>query len=53
MTNYDYLSLEKAFEYAVLEYPFSFWQYGQDCSKIPNEASSLEAALKYLLVQTR
>ena len=26
--SYTYLSLGEAFEYAVLEYPFSFWQYG-------------------------
>lgn len=47
--DYDYLSLEQAFEYAVLEYSFSFWQYGHDCEKIPNESASLEEALDYLL----
>ncbi len=28
-------SLEKAFEYAVLEYPFSFWQWGSKCEDLP------------------
>ncbi len=28
-------SLEKAFEYAVLEYDFSFWQSGTNCQDIP------------------
>ncbi len=35
---FDYLdnSLEKAFEYAVLEYPFSFWQWGHSCEDLPH-----------------
>ncbi len=28
-------SLEAAFEYAVLEYPFSFWQWGSKCEDLP------------------
>src|ERR1700742_1589762 len=28
-------SVGKAFEYAVLEYPFAFWQYHGDCDNIP------------------
>ena len=32
----------QAFEYAVLEYTFSFWQYGHDCSLIPQNPSPLE-----------
>lgn len=27
----SYLTFEEAFEYAVLEYPFSFWQWGASC----------------------
>jgi len=46
---FNYLSLGEAYEYAVLEYPFSFWQYGWDCSKVPNENASLEAHIDYLL----
>lgn len=34
---------EKAFEYAVLEYPFSFWQFGdQDGDAIPKEGATVE-----------
>lgn len=34
---------EKAFEYAVLEYPFSFWQFGdQDGDAIPGEGATVE-----------
>lgn len=29
-------SLEKAFEYAVLEYSFGFWQSGHSCATFPN-----------------
>lgn len=38
---FDYFgSLEKAFEYWVLEYPFSFWQIGSTpCDKIPTNRS--------------
>lgn len=47
--SYNYLSLEKAFELTVLEYPFSFWQYGQSCDKIPNSDASIEELTEYLL----
>jgi hypothetical protein len=43
---YTYLTLEEAFEYAVLEYPFSFWQWGHDCSKIPAADAPLEVVLE-------
>lgn len=46
---YDYLSFESAFEYTVLEYPFSFWQYGQSCDKIPGQDASIEELTEYLL----
>ncbi|MEL6863080.1 MAG: S28 family serine protease [Bacteroidota bacterium] len=46
---YDYLSLEEAFEFAVLEYPFSFWQWGHDCSTIPGPDVELEELLEYFL----
>ncbi|MBN2484349.1 MAG: hypothetical protein JXB34_00100 [Bacteroidales bacterium] len=57
MQNYSYetgyeftfLTLEKAFEYSVLEYPFSFWQWGYDCSLIPEEGSSVEQIIVHLL----
>ncbi len=46
--HFTYLTLEEAFEYAVLEYPFSFWQWGFDCADIP-AAASVEADLKHLM----
>jgi len=44
---YTYFNIETAFEYAVLEYPFSFWQYGQSCEDIPDENISYFEAVKY------
>lgn len=46
---FNYLSFDEAFEYAVLEYPFSFWQYGRDCSKIPSPDADTESKLNYFL----
>ena len=45
--SYTYLTIEEAFEYAVLEFPFSFWQYGHSCNAIPNAKDSLEALVIY------
>ena len=45
--NYEYHGIEKAFELAVMEYPFSFWQYGWDCDKIPDSSVSDLDAMKY------
>ena len=47
--NYTYHTFEEAFEYTVLEYPFSFWQYGKDCSAIPDENASTAQMVTYLL----
>ncbi len=44
---YTYLNIEKAFEFAVMEYPFSFWQYGFNCEDIPEKAISHFDAMKY------
>jgi hypothetical protein len=39
----------KAFEYTVLEYPFSFWQYHTfDCSMIPGERASPQEMFDHL-----
>lgn len=47
---FSYLgNFEKAFEFAVLEYPFSFWQWGHQCGNIPSKEDDLEAHLDYLL----
>ena len=47
--NFNYLNLEEAFEYAVLEYPFSFWQLGGSCEGIPDKTSNLEEALQHFV----
>ena len=47
--SYTYHTFEEAFEYTVLEYPFSFWQYGQDCAAIPDEDAAVQDMLEYLL----
>ena len=46
---FDYLTVDEAFEYAVLEYPFSFWQWGADCGEIPDSDESLEVILDHFL----
>lgn len=48
-SNYTYNSVEKAYELAVLEFSFSFWQYGHNCDEIPTDAISDLDALKYFL----
>ncbi len=47
--DFTYLSIEKSFEYAVLEYSFSFWQWGHKCSEIPSPTASIDSSLKHLL----
>jgi hypothetical protein len=40
----------EAFEYAVSEYPFAFWQYGSgDCAAIPEEDVSDQALFDHLV----
>ena len=46
---FSYLNFDEAFEYAVLEYPFSFWQYGHDCTKIPSDRDDMEKHAQHLL----
>ncbi|MDG1902665.1 MAG: S28 family serine protease [Bacteroidales bacterium] len=46
---YNYLTIGEAYEMAVLEYPFSFFQWGSDCDDIPGINSSIEEMVKYLL----
>lgn len=46
---FAYLGLEKAFEYAVLEYPFSFWQWGHKCEDIPSDKASVDEILEHFL----
>ena len=46
---FNYLTVEEAFEYAVLEYPFSFWQWGSDCEDIPKANAELDVILDHFL----
>jgi len=46
---FTYLTFEQAFEYAVMEYPFSFWQWGHSCLNIPGNETSLEDAVEYFV----
>ncbi len=47
--NFNYLSFDEAFELAVLEYPFSFWQYGHDCNGIPEKKNTDEEKLEHFI----
>ena len=51
---FTYLSLEQAFEYGVLEYPFSFWQVGAaTCDEIPDaKAAELDDVLQHFMAVT-
>jgi len=42
------LSKEEALEYAVLEFPFSFWQWGGSCTAIPNESATAKELFEYI-----
>jgi len=42
------LSTEEALEYAVLEFPFSFWQWSGKCDEIPNETSTPKELFEYV-----
>ncbi len=46
---FNYHSLEQAFELGVLEYPFSFWQYGTPCSALPDKDASLETMVEHFI----
>jgi len=42
------LSTEEALEYAVLEFPFSFWQWGGNCDDIPTENATVKELFDYV-----
>lgn len=44
---FNYLTFEQAFEYAVLEYSFSFWQWNGKCDKIPGKDASLKETIQH------
>jgi hypothetical protein len=48
---FTYLTFEEAFEYAVMEFPFAFWQWGDSCQNIPDNEVPLENAVEYFLAQ--
>jgi hypothetical protein len=42
------LSTEEALEYAVLEFPFSFWQWGGSCNTIPDESATPKELFEFI-----
>lgn len=46
---FSYLDFEQAFEFSVLEYPFSFWQTGADCDRIPRPDAPIDTLLEHFL----
>ena len=46
---FNYLNFDEAYEYAILEYPFSFWQYGHDCALIPSSEDDLDKHIEHFL----
>ncbi|MBC5838397.1 S28 family serine protease [Flavobacterium muglaense] len=46
--NFTEVPFAEALEYAVLEFPFSFWQWGGKCDTIPSETASAKELFDYL-----
>jgi hypothetical protein len=46
--SFTQIPIDEALEHAVLEFPFSFWQWGSKCEDIPNEKSSPKVLFEYL-----
>jgi len=46
---FSYLNLDEAYEYAILEYPFSFWQWGTDRNKIPDAAAPVDTLIQHFI----
>lgn len=46
---FNYLNLDQAYEYAILEYPFSFWQWGADCAHIPSTDAHMDTLLQHFV----
>ncbi len=42
------LSIDEALEYAVLEFPFSFWQWGGKCDEIPGKNATANELFSYI-----
>jgi hypothetical protein len=43
------ISNEEVLDYCVLEYSFSFWQWGSDCSEIPSDTTSIRNQFNHLI----
>jgi len=46
--SFKHVDHRRAHEYAVLELPFSFWQYAHECDGIPSADASAQEAFNYL-----
>ena len=42
---------ESAYDYSVLEFPFSFWQYTADATKLPDLKTTTPAAMAFYLME--
>lgn len=45
---FTYLNFEQALEYTILEYPFSFWQWGSLCQEIPGPEVGIDSMLSHV-----
>ena len=46
---FSYLSFEEAFEYSVLEFSFSFWQWGWNCNELPTNENNIDKLTRYYI----
>ena len=46
--SFTQIPIEEALEHAVLEFPFSFWQWGSKCEDIPGEKEDAKKIFEYL-----
>lgn len=42
------IALDEVLDYIVLEFPFAFWQWGYDCTEIPDSNSDDQLLFEYL-----
>lgn len=47
--HFTQVPIEEALEYSVLEFPFSFWQWGGKCEEIPDENANSHELYTYLI----
>ncbi|MCB0644874.1 MAG: hypothetical protein KDC44_24680, partial [Phaeodactylibacter sp.] len=45
---YEEMSIPEALEYATLEFPFSFWQWGGKCAEIPDADATARSMFNYV-----